>query len=429
MPYNNPYNQAIARDIAYINKKYIAHSDATGQGTVDYTQSVNLTGGFFPVNVNILDRLNHKKGGGNAIVGGASGVAEFKGGNSSKLVDENQYEPDSDEDHDSIKGGGKNDYEMKGGAILGLQQRRPVEKTSVQVPNVAKSFGTLGAPEGVSKTRDMVALSSMPSANAKVGIASKPVESKIEGGNGFASGTHNDTGFDATKGAIGKGKSEGSGIISTLAGLFGLGKVEGKKILFDKKILGQIKEKMSDKKLEGSGIISTLSGLLGLGKEEGDNVVFEKKDVKKLLDKFKKPTQHIGLLPILQKAPKSKLVEEARKFYSHRTKEVRPTDNMSDEEIVKHYKKEKKIGGGTSLKSTPKKEQTEPVPKAQMPSSTLAGMGKEGTKNEGEGKPKKKRVISDKIKRRNLVVKKIKEEKGLSLIEASKYVKEHNIEY
>ena len=44
-------------------------------------------------------------------------------------------------------------------------------------------------------------------------------------------------------------------------------------------------------------------------------------------------------------------------------------------------------------------------------------------------KPKKKRVLSDKMRRRAAAVKKIMKEKGLKLIEASKYVKANNIPY
>ena len=53
-------------------------------------------------------------------------------------------------------------------------------------------------------------------------------------------------------------------------------------------------------------------------------------------------------------------------------------------------------------------EQTHPVPKAQMPSSTMSG-GKGGKAKRAE------------------IVKKIMKEKGLKLIEASRYVKEHNL--
>ena len=35
MPYNNLYNQAIAKQVDFINKKYVSHSDMTGQGTAD----------------------------------------------------------------------------------------------------------------------------------------------------------------------------------------------------------------------------------------------------------------------------------------------------------------------------------------------------------------------------------------------------------
>jgi hypothetical protein len=76
--------------------------------------------------------------------------------------------------------------------------------------------------------------------------------------------------------------------------------------------------------------------------------------------------------------------------------------------------------------STSKMELTKPVPKAQMPSSTLSGMGAgktPGYKSEGS----ELRTKSGKVKRapskRNEIVKKVMTDRGVSLMEASKIVK------
>ena len=42
---------------------------------------------------------------------------------------------------------------------------------------------------------------------------------------------------------------------------------------------------------------------------------------------------------------------------------------------------------------------------------------------------KKKRAVSNKTKRRNALVKKVMKKKGMSMIEASKYIKQNNIKY
>jgi hypothetical protein len=68
------------------------------------------------------------------------------------------------------------------------------------------------------------------------------------------------------------------------------------------------------------------------------------------------------------------------------------------------------VKGNTKLKGEDKKPIEKVVPEAQMQSSTLSGFGK----------PKK-------INKRLELVKKIMNEKGLKMIEASKYVKEHNL--
>jgi hypothetical protein len=78
-----------------------------------------------------------------------------------------------------------------------------------------------------------------------------------------------------------------------------------------------------------------------------------------------------------------------------------------------------------TLKSTPKKDLEKPVEKAQMPSSTLSGLGKKIEKEEKAVKPK--RQASDKAKARAQLVKKIMSEKGLNLPSASKYIKDNNL--
>jgi hypothetical protein len=93
MPYDNEYNRMIARDIDYFNRKYVAHSDITGQGTIDYRSSYSD----------------------NAILGGGAGCAEYK---------------------------------MKGGAILGLQDGTMLGGPKVKTPSraVISTFSSLGAP-------------------------------------------------------------------------------------------------------------------------------------------------------------------------------------------------------------------------------------------------------------------------------------------
>jgi len=64
-----------------------------------------------------------------------------------------------------------------------------------------------------------------------------------------------------------------------------------------------------------------------------------------------------------------------------------------------------------TVRSTAKKEVSPMTEKAQLPSSTLSGMG----------------VAGKKPNARAAIVKSVMAEHGLSMIEASKYVKEHNL--
>jgi hypothetical protein len=417
MPYNNLYNQSIAKEVDFINRKYVSHSDMTGQGTVDYTQSVNLVGGNNP---------NSMMG-----CGYSGGVAEYKKSSASKhacpkghaVCNCDEYESDSDK-------------EMEGGAILGFQDHTMIipkkQHMSTESMGVKQSFGTLGLDgKNLPKnSRDIVASTAIPAANARTGLASKNSRT-IEGGNGFAAGTHMDTGVGVTMGAIGKGRSggrkkkadkamEGKGflsdlgipVVSNIAGMFGLGKGEklfvgrmkkkreaGKEL--SEKERARVEQMGKDNKLEGGFLqfllpaLAPVAGQLlgkvfGNGKSGGMKRQSKKdKEDEKLAMEVKGLENKEGgaLLPKLFKAMSGNGRSGGRK---------------------------KKMVGGTTIntvetvQSTPKMEQTKPVPKAQMPSSTMSG-GKGGKSKRAE------------------IVKKVMKEKGLKLIEASKYVKEHNL--
>lgn len=97
MPYDNEYNRMISRDIDYFNRKYVVHSDATGQGTIDYRSQMSDM----------------------SRIGGGAGCAEYSMGSA-----------------------------KKGGAILGFQDGTVLGGPRVR--NVSHrteaSFSSLGAP-------------------------------------------------------------------------------------------------------------------------------------------------------------------------------------------------------------------------------------------------------------------------------------------
>ena len=431
MPYNNLYNQAIAKEVDFINRKYVSHSDMTGQGTIDYTQSVNLVGGNNP----------------NSMMGSgySGGVAEYKKSSASKhacpkghaVCNCDEYESDSEDEK-----------EMEGGAILGFQDHTVIipkkQHASTEPLGVKQSFGTLGLDgKNLPKnSRDIVASTAIPAANARTGLASKNSRT-IEGGNGFAAGTHMDTGVGATMGAVGNGRSggrkkkadkalEGKGflsdlgipVVSNIAGMFGLGKGEklfvarmkkkreaGKEL--SEKERARVEQMGKDNKLEGGFLQFLLPALAPVAGQVLGNVVGKIFGKGKSGGKSKYPVNKV-LGEYLEKNKQSRKDKEDEKL----AMEVKGLENKEEGKGRSGGgrsggRKKKMVGGTTintveTLKSTPKMEQTHPVPKAQMPSSTMSG-GKGGKSKRAE------------------IVKKIMKEKGLKLIEASKYVKEHNL--
>lgn len=466
MPYNNSYNQAVANQVNLINKKYVAHSDMTGQGTVDYTQSVNigegLSGGANP---------NSMMG-----CGYSGGVAEYHKGPSASKKEGCGCGCESKSCSD-MEGGflgpavaeamlkgvpkilgavakaglkklvGNGDDNMEGGAILGFQEGtviNPTKRTSKNKSEPSVSVGVLGLPE-MKAPKPVARLPKMPAAGKVIGNAVKS-NSTIEGGSGFASGTHMDTGEGvATKGAIGSGK-------------------KAKLTKPDLKFLSMIKEKQHqgkkptkaeinrlkkiidagkiDKKMEGGflgpilGLVSGVGGLvknvLGLGKSQKaflDRMESKYKGGKKFT---KRETEKLEKM-------KSEGLMEGAGWWDDFTSGVKkgfmsvvgPVASIAKPilgmiphpgaqaasmglNILGLGKKPRKMKGGATVttvetvKSTPKMVQTKVVPKAQMPGSTMSGMGK--------GKSKRAEIV-----------KKIMKEKNMSMIEASKYVKANNL--
>jgi hypothetical protein len=340
MPYDNDMNRAVKRDIDMINKKYIAHTDMLGS-----TNAINWLNPAVEPQGAVMYGMGHER-----IVGGGVGCADFQRSSASKHYDE---------DKDG----------MSGGAILGLQdgtlagdRTKPisrVRKFKANKDNDNRGFGALGnsMPSDIGLSdqnipaaeyqqgfaqKDTSPLQTQPESFARAaGIAGAgrrrtkkvpcPCGAKtkkkcmcMEGGNGFATGTHMDTGFGTTLGAEDNGGVKNTGNLS-----------------------------MADvprKKLRGRGNAKVGGAILGL---------------------LKPPVQ--GKLDATEAEKKP-----APGVAAKRTKQ-----------------------------STAKKQLDKPVEKSQMPSSTLSGMGKRQARAE--------------------IVKKVMKEKGLSLPQASKYVKEHNL--
>ncbi len=360
MPYNNPANQAVARDINTINRRYIAHTDMLGT-----TNAINYVNPAIEPEGQILSGFGHM----GRIVGGGIGCADFHRSSASK-----HYSEDKDG--------------LSGSAILGLQdgtlagdrtkpKSRVRKNKAVTDTDNKERFGALGnaLPSDIGLSDQNV-----PAATFQQGFAQKddsPLETQpasfaralgfsqatgsgkrkprvacpcgakikrkckcLEGGNGFATGSHMDTGFGVTLGAKDNGGVKSTGNLS----------------------LADTPRKTLRSKKQGGAI-------LGLVKP--------------------------------------------------------PVQDKMDSTVS-----EQKPAPGTTtkktLRSTSKKELEKPVEKAQMPSSTISGLGKP------EGilpKQKPKRQASAKAVSRAALVKKVMAEKKLSLPEASKYIKANNLAF
>jgi hypothetical protein len=360
MPYNDEYNQKIARDTNYINKRFVEHTDALGTAqTINY-RNPSVSGSGFS---------------GGRVIGGGVGCAEWKGATASKHEKGTHAKCPCGGDEDgncmcgegmsggtnlgfkskdpvgaSLTGGSDGASERsaakRGGAILGLEDNTILGAKTVKKERKPRNkilFGSLGN----AIPADMgVMAPTMPSATAVRASAIKDPNSPIEtlrkgrgrsikhtkdqtsspmkapklkkGGNGFASGTHMDTG-------------------------------------------------------EGPATLGVTSRKTRVGKGKKSDVV---EFVKKLIKPKRSRVSGSGKQPVTDEAGNPLL----------------PTTTKR------------------TVKSTPKKEVQPGTEKAQLPSSTLSGLGKAKKHNP-----------------RAEVVKKVMAEHGMKMIEASKYVKEHGL--
>jgi len=131
MPYDNEYNKKLARETDFNNRKYIAHCDTTGQGTINY-------------------RVNC----GNIGYGGSEGAGEEtfctgKTGTGGAGYDINysdsEYDSDTDEDTGS---GGQGILGLQSGSLLGGPKVRELTHRAIS------SFSALGASLTLNRDRE-----------------------------------------------------------------------------------------------------------------------------------------------------------------------------------------------------------------------------------------------------------------------------------
>jgi hypothetical protein len=412
MPYDDEYNRKVARDTNYINKRFVEHTDALGTSqTINY-RNPSVSGSGFS--------------GGSRVIGGGVGCAEFKGASASKhgKGEHSKCPCGNDEDGMCMCGSGGSDMEggtnlgrkskdpvgasLSGGAILGLQDNTILgSKTAKRERKPRKKilFGSLGD----SIPADMgVMAPTMPAATAVRASAIKDSNSPIEtlrkgrgrprkcasgkdetsspmkaprvkkGGNGFASGTHMDTGEGPATLGVKSRKTKRGGSTYNLEDPAKKEKRETNA------------KKYAAAKKEGSGVVdSVVEFVKNLVKPRKS---YESKSRKERREDPLKNTKKYGRM----------LHGEAMKGGAEPV-----TDEAGNPLLPTTTKR--------TVKSTAKKEVKPMTEKAQLPSSTLSGLGKKA-----EPKAKKHNARAE-------VVKKVMAEHGMKMIEASKYVKEHGL--
>ena len=406
MPYDNPENRQIARDISYINKTFVEHTDALGTSqTINY-RNPSVSGSGF-------------SGGSNSVVGGGMGCAEWHSNSASKHEKGTHAKCPcgADEDGDCLCGvlsGGTNlgfrsrdpvGASLTGGAILGLEDNT-ILGAKTKKPERKKRNKTLFGSLGNAIPADMgVMAPTMPAATAVRASAIKDSNSPIEtlgskgrgrprknkdetsspmraprvkkGGNGFASGTHMDTGEGPATLGVKPRRSKKGGSTYNL---------EDPKL---KKAREDNAAKYAKAK-SGSGVIE-------------DVVEY----VKELIKPSKKAPSWVD----------PSIAADMNDSYSRKKRAARRSKGAKvlgfGKEAVTDPSGNPLLPTTTkrTVRSTAKKEVKPMTEKAQLPSSTLSGMG----------------IAGKKPNARAAIVKSVMAEHGMSMIEASKYVKEHNL--
>lgn len=384
MPYDNPENRDIARETNYINKRFVEHTDALGTSqTINYRNPSVAGAGY---------------SGGASAIGGGVGCAEFKGATASKEYGGTNLGRKS---KDPVG------VSLSGGAILGLQDNTILgAKTAKKErkPRNKTLFGSLGN----SIPADMGTMApTIPAATAVRASAIKdpnsPIETlrkgrgrprkcasgkdetsspmkapKVKGGNGFASGTHMDTGEGPATLGVKSRKSKKGG--STFNAEDPVRKAKR----------AANGAKYAAAKKEGSGVVdSVVEFVKSLVKGKKTKPTEEYVTEEQAERRSRKPG-HPSIGSLLTKA------------YMGRGKKEAVTDEAGNPLLPTTTKR--------TLKSTAKKEVKPMTENAQLPSSTLSGLGKMKKHNP-----------------RAEIVKKVMAEHGLGMIAASSYVKEHGL--
>jgi hypothetical protein len=429
MPYDNPENRNIKREYDLINKKYIAHTDMLGTAnTINYPHP------------EVEPRGPSLFGSGHGrVIGGGMGCADWHGSSARKHY-----------------GDDKSEHEMTGGAILGLQDgtlcgdmskpkfSRTHYKEAKKLETPVR-FGELG-----NALPSDIGLSSqgMPSANYKRGYAQKdqsPLETQSLGvaqkdgliGNGMSGGIQNAPGAikranyhppsfmkrnadgtdspmqmyvppkkhdfwddfadgftDAFTGIL----DVAAPVLNMVPGLGSVGKVASTVSGVAKGIAGRgkvmkachhkHKNKCKCPKLQGgNGFAAGTHMDTGFGVTDGATSSNTKPSKLQPHDPINRPLRGGAILGL-----------------------VKGNSTLDNTNVRPAYAVNKK-----TVQSTSKKMLDHPVVKSEMPSSTLSGLGKHKDVN-----PKRPNA-------RAAIVRKVMAEKGLKLIEASKYVKEHGL--
>ena len=397
MPYDNEENRKIARDTDYINKKFVEHTDALGTAqTINY-RNPSVSGSGFS--------------GQARFIGGGIGCAEWTGGSASK-------------DYGGTNLGFKSrdpvGVSLRGGAILGLQDNTILGAKTAKPERKQRNktlFGSLGnaipadmgvmaptIPAATAVRASAIKDSNSPIETLRKGrgrprkcasgkdTTSSPMKApKVKGGNGFASGTHMDTGEGpATLGVKSRKSKKGGSTFN------------------DEDPVKKAKRaangaKYAAAKKEGSGVVDTV-------------VDFVKSLVKgpsKPRIKYDDP----GFDPDVIKRINAK--REAADKRKHGQDKFFKAIGIGARDPVRYGSGAVTDDAGNPLlptttkravRSTAKREVKPLTEKSQLPSSTLSGLGKMKKHNP-----------------RAEIVRATMAEHNMGMIEASKYVKANNL--